>query len=250
MSAPKLHVVRLGPTETPVGPRTVMLHGLLIGNLATWYFGPAQVLARTREVVLYDLRGHGRSERPPTGYGLVPMSEDLASLTGDGPVDLVGHSWGALVAMRYAIDHPGRVRRIVIVEAPLPPTTPDEITAFRDLPPEEALAALPEGVRGAIAAGKRQAVRWLTTITGLSQDTSLVADIAATPAFTEDELRRLPACTLVYGDASSTRGSAAHLAETVPGAKLVWLPGTHWLPVEQTQALTEVIVAALAEEGP
>lgn len=244
---PRLHVARLGPREpdAPRGPRTVMLHGLLIGNLATWYFGPAQPLSRNREVVLYDLRGHGRSERPATGYDLVSMSEDLATLTGDEPVDLVGHSFGGLIAMRYAIDHPGRVRRLVVIEAPLPPTAPDEIADFRDLPPEAALARLPENIQAAVAAGKRQAARWLSTVAGLARDTSLVADVAAIPAFTDAEIGALPPTTLVYGTRSSTRESAFYLSHHAPSAALHWLDGTHWLPVEQPEALSRLIVDAL-----
>src|SRR5262245_51278412 len=116
------HTQELGTGDRP---SAVMLHGLLLGTLAAWYFTAAPALARERRVLLYDLRGHGRSERTPTGYDVATMARDLSALAAafdERPIDLVGHSFGALVALRFALDHPARVRRLVLVEAPLPPS--------------------------------------------------------------------------------------------------------------------------------
>ena len=113
-----------GPTSV------VMLHGLLIGSLASWYFTAAPALAKRHRVMLYDLRGHGRSERVASGYDLVTQTGDLQELADrfdDRPIDLVGHSYGGLIALRFALDHPGRVRRLVLVEAPLPPSRGDHL---------------------------------------------------------------------------------------------------------------------------
>ena len=76
------------------GPRIVLLHGMFVGTLANWYFTVAPVLARDHRVLLYALRGHGLSERPPAGYGIPSMAEDLAgllkSVAGAEPVTVVG----------------------------------------------------------------------------------------------------------------------------------------------------------------
>ena len=118
--------VQLHTTDLGAGPALVMVHGLLVGSLASWYLTAAPALARTHAVRLYDLRGHGRSTRPPTGYDTRTMAGDLAALAADlpGPIDVVGHSYGALVALRFAQAHPTRVRRLSLVEAPLPPSPP------------------------------------------------------------------------------------------------------------------------------
>ena len=55
----KLHVQRLGEGGRPV----VFLHGLVMDNLSSWYFTVANPVAQQRSVLLYDLRGHGRSGR-------------------------------------------------------------------------------------------------------------------------------------------------------------------------------------------
>src|SRR5689334_20350545 len=104
------HVQELG--DGAGRPPVVMLHGLLLGSMASWYFTTAPVLAAGRRVMLFDLRGHGLSGRPKDGYDVATMAGDLGALVearfgaADGPVDLVGHSYGALVALRFAIDHP------------------------------------------------------------------------------------------------------------------------------------------------
>src|SRR5262249_9847587 len=102
----QFHVQELGD-----GPPVVMVHGLLIGSLASWDFTVARALAPTHRCRLYDLRGHGRSERALTGYDVATMTADLAALTADlaAPFDLVGHSFGGVVALAFALAHPARV---------------------------------------------------------------------------------------------------------------------------------------------
>jgi len=58
------HVQRFGKGERTV----VFIHGLVMDNLSSFYFTLANPIAETCDVICYDLRGHGMSERPPTGY--------------------------------------------------------------------------------------------------------------------------------------------------------------------------------------
>ena len=62
------------------GVAVVFLHGLVMDNLASWYFTVANPVAQHADVLLYDLRGHGKSERPRDGYTLPEMVADLAEL--------------------------------------------------------------------------------------------------------------------------------------------------------------------------
>ena len=110
-----------------------MLHGLLTGSMATWYFTAAPTLAETHSVHLFDLRGHGRSERVSSGYDTRTMGADLealVSLNGETPIDLVGHSYGALVALHFTLKYPDRVRRLALVELPLPPRASKKCRPF------------------------------------------------------------------------------------------------------------------------
>lgn len=58
-------------------------------------------------------RGHGDADRPTTGYRPQDFAEDLAAFMDAldlGPAVITGHSMGASIAQRFAIDHPGRAR--------------------------------------------------------------------------------------------------------------------------------------------
>jgi pimeloyl-ACP methyl ester carboxylesterase len=127
-SGVKLHTDSMGS-----GPLLVMCHGLITANLATWYFSAAPALARHYRVVLYDLRGHGKSAMAPDGYDVETMTRDLERVidayrpqcrttgsTGSGKIALVGHSYGALIALNYALRHPRGVARLALIDAPLP----------------------------------------------------------------------------------------------------------------------------------
>jgi len=226
------------------GPPVVMLHGLLVGNMSTWYWTAAPVLARTHRVILFDLRGHGRSGRPLGGYDGERMTRDLASVIDrvtDGPVALVGHSYGGYIALRFAVRHPERVCKIAAVEAPLPPSSLVEMRAFMSQTPAEILASLPAVLRGAITGGRRGA-RMVEGIRFLAQESSLVRDLEHTEDLPDDALRALRCPLLaVYGTESSCRAAGARLLGLVPDAQLVALPGGHFLPLETPRALTDTL---------
>ncbi len=239
------HVQELGAGGSPV----VMLHGLLIGSLASWYFTAAPALAASHRVRVYDLRGHGRSEQVATGYDTTTLAADLEALTADLPAfDLVGHSWGALVALRFAIDHPARVRRLVLVEAPLPPSSALEMASFlsADTSPDRLLDALPESLRAAVASGRRQAERLLASVAYLVRDTTLLADVRAEPDPSDAELARLRVPTLaLYGDRSACLPAGERLARVIPGARTHVLPGGHYLHLDARDALAHAIAEHL-----
>ena len=101
------------------GPTIVLVHGL--GSRIEHWLPVARLLAKRHRVVLVDLPGHGDTEMPePFSLEQAEAALDraLAEERG-GPLVLVGHSVGGLVAAAEAMDHPSRVRGLVLVEAPL-----------------------------------------------------------------------------------------------------------------------------------
>jgi pimeloyl-ACP methyl ester carboxylesterase len=235
------HTQELGAGSPPL----VMLHGLLIGNLASWYFTAAPALAQGRRVLLYDLRGHGKSQRAPSGYDLGTMAGDLEALSedlGEGPIDLVGHSYGALVALRFALDHPSRVRRLCLVEAPLPPSKFGDFEQFTTRTPAEMVASLPEGLQTFLGQGGRRATRLLDALNFLTAESSLFADLRAEPDIPDPVLAAL-ACPLlcVYGTESLCKHVGERLARVIPGARLLLLPGGHYLHLDASAALSRAL---------
>jgi pimeloyl-ACP methyl ester carboxylesterase len=101
------------------------------------YLGDLGGLAATRRLILADARAGGRSEAPRdrSTVSFVAQAGDVETLRehlGLDRFDLLAHSAGALTAQEYAVRHPGRVRRLVLV-------TPVG-RAGRDIDPDEVAA--------------------------------------------------------------------------------------------------------------
>ncbi len=105
------------------GPDVVLIHGVT-GNLAIWpLIDLLNILARDFRVTAYDLRGHGYSDTPLTGYTSADMSEDLYKLQqtlGLGPSYLLGHSFGGVVAHHAAVLHPEAVAGVILSDPYFP----------------------------------------------------------------------------------------------------------------------------------
>lgn len=111
------HYLRVGG-----GPDIVMVHGLN-SNLAVWHLKIVPELRRDYRITTYDLRGHGHSDMPPTGYTTRHLAEDLRGIMDALGIDqahLVGHSLGADIALHFALLYPPRVGRLILVEPGLP----------------------------------------------------------------------------------------------------------------------------------
>ena len=109
----RMHVRNWGGEGRPV----VLLHGLA-STCRIWDF-VAPILARDFAVIAIDHRGHGDSGNPESGYDFSSVGRDVAAmLEGRGierPV-LVGHSWGADVALELAVARPDLLQGIVFVD--------------------------------------------------------------------------------------------------------------------------------------
>jgi pimeloyl-ACP methyl ester carboxylesterase len=96
----------------------VFLHGM--GDSWRSFEGVLPFLPPNIRAFAVSLRGHGRSSRPPGGYGSGDFSDDVARLldaVGVGRAVVVGHSMGSLAAQRLALDHAGRVEGLVLIGA-------------------------------------------------------------------------------------------------------------------------------------
>ncbi|AKU95091.1 Beta-ketoadipate enol-lactone hydrolase [Labilithrix luteola] len=242
------------------GRPVLFLHGLMTGSMATWYAPFALPLSKTRRAVIYDLRGHGGSSTPASGYGVVQQCEDLdtvrrryAGATDDDRIDLVGHSAGAVIALCYALAKRALVRRLVLVD---PPIIPSERV------PSDWVEA---GVRGTLHAharlldaspdtgaprgappGRREA-RMRERVQRLLHETTLVADLADTRFPDVQTLASFDVPVLIVtGKRSEWHASSVRLAQLLPVARLVEFDCGHYVPDEQPVALRSEIETFLS----
>ena len=235
----RLHYAEQGESR---GQALILLHGY-----SDSWFSFSRVLAglvRGRRVYALDLRGHGDSDRPATGYGMDDLGADVIAFMDARGIDratLVGHSMGSFVAQEAALREPERVDALVLIGSA---TTPrriggiDELVAAVDalrdpVPPAFARdfqlgtihhpipdAFLDEAVRASL---KLPARVWQAVIAGM---------IAAGPA---DRLARLGIPTLIFWGERDTifdRSEQDALLGALPQAASRVYPDTghalHW----------------------
>jgi len=240
-----------GSSKTPV----VLIHGHGL-NRSMWD-QQKQALRGSRRVVTVDLRGHGRSEKPKTGYAREAEVADLKALFDIirvRKIHLVGLSRGAGVALAFAAAHPGMVESVVALGAGhdyarhMPDFADQRLQTMATLRAEGLRAAKDYWSALPIFAPANEdedlALRLddiLITYTGAHwldpdppHDPSL-ADIAGTI-----QARTL----LVVGerDLPGFHACADELTEKIPGARKKVIPGAgHLLGLEAAEAVTATI---------
>jgi pimeloyl-ACP methyl ester carboxylesterase len=238
--------------ESPVA----MLHGLVAGNMAQWYFGAALSLSASRRVVLYDQRGHGESSLPSDSararFDLDSQVADLRAVLAhhqlaDKAIDLVGHSMGALIALRFALRHMQQLRHLVLVDAPMPAcdyVAPGLRIAAGDLDSTQ----LPLGAAGLphpAAQGRRQQ-RQRRRIEALISASSLIDDVHAMGPESDEQLAKLDRpVLLIYGSRSPCLPAAYHLQRVLPRCELALLDCGHYVLEEAPEALRQQLEAFL-----
>jgi pimeloyl-ACP methyl ester carboxylesterase len=245
----RLHVQRLAPPggPRPDAPVVVMLHGMVIDNLASFYFSLGNALADAGcEVVCYDLRGHGKSERTHSGYGIATAMADLSALLDelgiDRPVHLVGNSYGATLALTYGVEHAARVASLTLIE---PPFRIEGLGEEMSRSLTQVLAAISdEEVEEWLTYSAGRAVgRIMRSAQSLLRDTTIAEDMLATEPFSPEKLRALPVPVLaVYGGNSEIIEQGQGLADLVPDCTLVVLEHhTHMVLREAAEYLRALL---------
>lgn len=256
----RLHYTRFG-----AGPVVVLVHG---AN-GTWSDFPPELvteLARDHTVLSLDRPGHGWSEAQAGPLGLRENAAALLALLRmerSTSATVVGHSYGAAVALRAALEEPERVSHVVAVapctaidrrnaryaNAPLV-GEPVGLTLFHFatlamIPfglPLRAQAWHPERPPRGWSASRAFAYTPSQMHASARNFRSLHADVA----WLEDHLPRLVArLTVLAGAADRITPPARHvdwLARALPSARVEILPGVgHWLPRLRPHALAEAV---------
>ena len=239
----------------PDAPAVLFRHGIFLDRelwrpIAERYWS-------THRVVLIEAPGHGASGDPGREYSVqddARASIQIMDALGIGQATLIGHSWGGMSSLRVALDYPQRVTALGLVNTPLTPRTPAERRRYRTLVAllmtigaprwygRQIVAALfdPAARRSEIALRMIEQVR--------AADRHVVARAMRAVLVNPDDISgRLTELSMpvlaVAGrdDYVLNAEAAALLAEAVPHARIVHVPGDHMTPVEQPQELASLL---------
>lgn len=257
------------------GPDVVLIHAVT-SNLAVWVFtGIFDALAADYRVTAYDLRGHGASDVSPTGYTSADMAADIRQLHGAlnlGPAFLVGHSFGAVVALHAAVLYPECVAGLVLSDPYFPglghiEPNLGEANVWREMREVFRRADLELGdavnfgqlfrLAADLDAGRLEklkqnldagALRWLSQLPRLAP-TTCGTDVFAVAGLTPERIAgvRQPLAVL-YDEHTPFEATRRYLEEHVSGCKVDTVPGAkHVAPLQNPAAFTELVRKHLGE---
>ena len=113
------HVLAYSDTGPVDAPAVLLIHGM-VSDGTTWARAAAGLAELGHRVIVPDLLGSGRSDKPAGRFELADFAASVATVVRTldaAPVTVVGHSFGGAVAMQLAHGHPDLVRRLVLVSA-------------------------------------------------------------------------------------------------------------------------------------
>ena len=245
----------LHPSPHRDAPRVALIHSLALDR-SIW----DEVVDRVRskaEVLTYDCRGHGQSDRRPGHYTVELFADDLAAVfdrVGWQHAVLGGCSMGGSIALAFAARHPGRVSGLLLI---------DTTAWYGDQAPaqfkERAAAARSKGMKGLI---DFQLGRWFSDdfrtrhpdLMKRLSDVFAAADLdcyaascdllgavdvrAALPSF------RMPAAVIVGEEDQATPVvMARYLHEHIAGSTLTIIPGArHLTPIEHPDTIASELL--------
>jgi 3-oxoadipate enol-lactonase len=100
------------------GEPIVFIHGL--GASTRDWEAQVRHFSKTHQVITFDLRGHGRSDKPDGPYDVPMFAKDtigLLELLHTGPVHIVGWSLGGVIAFQIALDFPKQLKTLTIINS-------------------------------------------------------------------------------------------------------------------------------------
>ncbi|MFG6198850.1 alpha/beta fold hydrolase [Nonomuraea sp. JJY05] len=201
----------------PTAPPLLLIHGRT-ANHNDWN-GITQHFAARYHVIALDLRGHGASDYQAP-YELPGMAEDVVALLGHlgiGRATLIGHSLGGVMAYHAAMNHPDRIERLVLEDAPPP-------LPFENRPP--------------LVEDDSTGFDWR-----MMHDTERQL-VDPDPAWLED-LGKITAPTLVLSGGERSPVNAAEVAARIPGARLVTIDVGHLIHATARSRFLQAVDAFL-----
>jgi pimeloyl-ACP methyl ester carboxylesterase len=240
------------------GTPLLMVHGGY--GMASMFGDVLDLLARQRQVIAIELRGHGHTRDTSAPFSWEGFGDDVAGVIGHlelGQADLLGYSLGGGAVLRCAFQHPELVRRLVVVSA----------ACRRDAWFPEIRAAWDQMTRATLFDQFRQSplyAAWEKIAPDPDSFPALIdktGELLRTPYDWSDEVRGLAVpVLLVYGDADSIPPTAAGEffsllgggqrdagwdGALAPASQLAILPGTTHYTMGTSPRMADVVAGFL-----
>lgn len=243
--------VTLNCEQEGKGDAVVFLHGFT-GSVRDWT-NQIETIKNRYQTIAVDLRGHGKSEAPQQeeGYSIYHNSNDVYQILNRLAVDrccLVGHSMGGFSALQFALDHPGMLKGLVLVDTSSGEW--DVIPGYAELRSKLDELARNEGLDAAFAydaehnparierftrhPDQREIARRKVLATSVDAYVYVPRSFATWRPVT-DRLHEIAVPTLAFcGDEDTGFFRASRiLKDSIGGAELVFVPGAGHSPHEE-----------------
>lgn len=247
-----------GKDIRPDQPTVAFIHGAAMDH-SVWILQSRYFAYHGHNVLAVDLPGHGRSNGPPrTSIGaLAEWLLTVLDSTVSGPVSLVGHSMGSLIAIEAAASDPDRVARLALLGSAMPMTVSDALLSAAEADDHAALDMVNVWGHGTRAhfGGHPVPGLWMTgggiRLLERSAPGVLHTDLKACNDYRAGleraaVVKRPVLLLLGREDMMTPPRAASPLAEALPDSRTVVLNGCgHSMMVEQSDAVLDALVAFL-----
>ena len=216
--------------EQGSGEPLILLHGN--GEDAGYFVHQMEPFSRHFLVIAVDTRGHGQTPRGEAPFTIRQFAEDLRAFMdtqGIVKASILGFSDGGNIAMVFALKYPERVDRLILNGANLD------------------ASGVKRSVQIPIDIGYRMASLFARRSPEARKNAELLGLMVNDPDVKPDELGRIQAPTLVIaGDRDMIKESHTRLiAAHIPDARLVIIPGDHFIANKQPEAFNAAVLSFL-----
>jgi pimeloyl-ACP methyl ester carboxylesterase len=243
---------KLAVDDGGTGDPVVFVHSLA-GNTRHWS-AQLEHLRKTRRVVAFDLRGHGRSDAPGSGeYSMEAQAEDVGAVADVLALErfaLVGHSMGAGVALAYAGAHPDRLTHLLVADPIGDGTqTPEaEVRPFLDALASPAYVETIEGYWSSIAGSDGAVLERLLHDLRETPRETVVRGLDAVMAFDpKPALARFRGPTLAVVTPANDFPYSMHRVGSGLPHRVISGTG-HWLQIERPAEFNRILEGLLEEQ--
>jgi pimeloyl-ACP methyl ester carboxylesterase len=232
------------------GPPLLLTHGY--SSTSAMWQGQIEALSKHHKLVLWDMRGHGRSDYPddPASYSEALTVADMAALldtVGAGSAIVGGLSLGGYMSLAFYRAHPERVRALLIIDTGPGFKKDDARDAWNTRARDTGHRFEREGLDVLKSASRERSSVNHRDASGLAH--------AARGMLTQRDARviellpdiKVPALVVVGADDAPFLAASDYMAAKIPGAKKVVIPAAgHAVNIDQPQAFIDAVLPFLA----